>query len=89
MTFDQYSLQALISYLPHYLWYSWEGGRMKQILQVLSFSPLLMSYFHSKHLNTSSPAAGVVGETEVLSREHDGRVPRHCNYGDRKYLQLR
>jgi hypothetical protein len=36
-------IQAGISYLPHYLWYSWEGGRMKQMLSNLLEKP---KFFH-------------------------------------------
>ena len=36
-------VQAGISYLPHYLWNSWEGGRMKQMLSNLLEKP---KFFH-------------------------------------------
>ena len=32
-------IQAVISYIPHYLWHSWEGGRMKQKLSNIIEKP--------------------------------------------------
>jgi len=32
-------IQGGISYIPYYLWYGWEGGRMKQLLEPLTKAP--------------------------------------------------
>ena len=53
-------IQAGISYLPHYLWFSWEGGRMKQMLSNLLQKP---KFFHENkdgtcRISTGSQGAG-------------------------------
>ena len=41
---------AGLSYIPHFLWHSWEGGRMRQMLANVMEAP---KFFHdSKHVNT-------------------------------------
>ena len=41
---------AGLSYIPHFLWHSWEGGRMRQMLANVMEAP---KFFHdSKNVNT-------------------------------------
>ena len=41
---------AALSYIPHFLWHSWEGGRMRQMLANVMETP---KFFHdSKNVHT-------------------------------------
>ena len=41
---------AALSYIPHFLWHSWEGGKMRQMLANVMKAP---KFFHdSKNVDT-------------------------------------
>jgi len=56
-------IQAGISYLPRYLWFSWEGGRMKQMLSNLMEKPKFFNENKEGECRTASFAQSK-GESE-------------------------
>ena len=58
---------AALSYIPHFLWHSWEGGRMRQMLANVMEAP---KFFHdSKNVNTRQTTTNLSNLT--LTRQVD------------------
>ena len=58
---------AALSYIPHFLWHSWEGGRMRQMLANVMEAP---KFFHdSKNVITRQTTTNLSNLT--LTRQVD------------------
>ena len=58
---------AALSYIPHFLWHSWEGGRLRQMLANVMETP---KFFHdSKNVHTRQTATNLSDLT--LTRQVD------------------
>ena len=72
---------AALSYIPHFLWHSWEGGRMRQMLANVMESP---KFFHdSKNVNTRQTTTNLSNLTlKQVDLESSGK------YLERVYIFL-
>ena len=67
---------AALSYIPHFLWHSWEGGRMRQMLANVMETP---KFFHdSRDVNKRQTVTNLselsdLTMTRELSLENSGR----------------